>query len=355
LPRLHPALLVHTARVSGRRRLVAQAWAGRPPLVLKHPAALSALGALPAEFDRDGAFEAWRAAGVPEDAHDGLWAAFGEAGLVVDGQQDARGWWSELGWSEARSYHEATRDYPFLQMDDPGAYARDRERMVRYARQAAGPSPYQHLGGEAVVDLPRLAPGASPDEWLERMSIEDRRSREGVGLLMDVCFGERGRMTVAGGGTSLLKSIPSGGARHPTEVFLAAFDVPGIPEGVYHYDVEHHRLEGVSAGQLREAFARATMDLFARYEAPPVAALVFTSRVERAMWRYRDPRSFRAVLVDVGHAVMAYRHVARALGFRTYAYQKMHDREVAELVGVDPVAQPPLYVGSLVSSPTWKS
>ena len=45
---------------------------------------------------------------------------------------------------------------------------------------------------------------------------------------------------------------------------------------------------------------------------------------------------------------MAYRHVARTLGFRTYAYQKMRDREIAELVGVDRVSQPPLYVGTLV-------
>jgi SagB-type dehydrogenase family enzyme len=353
LPRLHPALLVHTTSISGRRRLVAQASAARPPLVLNHPAALSALAALPAEFDREEAGDAWQAAGIPDTAHDQLWAAFSEAGLVLDAPDDDGSWWSELGWSEARTYHEATRDYPFLRMDEPGAFDRDRERMERYARREAGPSPYQRLSGEAVVELPRLASGESPDEWLERMSSEQRRSLEGVGLLLDVCFGERGRVTVAGGGTSLLKSIPSGGARHPTEVFLAAFDLPGIPEGVYHYDVEHHRLDRLRAGQQREAFADATLDLFGRYEDPPVAVLVFTSLVERAMWRYRDPRSFRAVLLDVGHAVMAYRHVARTLGFRTYAYQKMRDREVAELVGLDCVAQPPLYVGTLVPSPAW--
>ena len=93
---------------------------------------------------------------------------------------------------------------------------------------------------------------------------------------------------------------------------------------------------------------RATLDLFSKYDTAPAAALVFTSLVERAMWRYRDPRSFRAILVDVGHAVMAYRRVARMLGFRTYAYQKMRDSEVASILGIDRVTQPPLYVGTLV-------
>jgi SagB-type dehydrogenase family enzyme len=145
-----------------------------------------------------------------------------------------------------------------------------------------------------------------------------------------------------------MKSIPSGGGRHPTEIFLAAFDVDGIPAGVYHYDVESHRLDRVSDGQQREAFADATLDLFAKYETPPAAALVFTSLVERSMWRYRDPRSFRAILVDVGHAVMAYRRVGRMLGFRTYALQKMNDSQMAALLGLDRVAQPPLYAGTLV-------
>jgi hypothetical protein len=67
------------------------------------------------------------------------------------------------------------------------------------------------------------------------------------------------------------------------------------------------------------------------------------------MWRYRDPRSFRAVLVDVGHAVAAYRYAARILGFRTYALQKMRDAVVADMLGVDRITQPPLYAATLVA------
>jgi SagB-type dehydrogenase family enzyme len=348
LRRLHPALLIHAVRLKGRRRLVAHASEARPPLILNDPAALSALSALPSEFDRRSAGEAWRAAGVPETAHDELWAGFEAAGLFVASEQDRDAWWDELGWSEARAYHAATRDYPFLQMDQRDAVARDGQRMEEYREEAPGPSPYQHLGGDGRIRLPGLAENESPDDWLGRLSPADRRGAQGLSLLLDVCFGERGQVAVAGGFNCLLKSIPSGGARHPTEVFVAAFDLGGVPAGIYHYDVEHHELEGVARGQHRDGFAEATADLFGRYDTPPAAALVFTSRVERSMWRYRDPRSFRAILVDVGHAVMAYRRVAQMLGFRTFAYQKMQDSKVAELLGIDRAAQPPLYIGTLV-------
>jgi SagB-type dehydrogenase family enzyme len=348
LHRLHPTLLVHTTWLAGRRRLVAQVSASRPPLVLNDPLALSALGALPREFDRERAAEAWRSLGIPDSSQNELWEGFDAAGLFTEASGNRASWWDELSWHEARAYHKATRDYPFVQMDQPGAFARDAQRMHEYRNEGPAPPLYQHTGGDTAVELPRLSADESPDEWLQRMSVNDRRGREGVGLLLDVCFGERGQVTIADRSRCLLKSIPSGGARHPTEIFLAAFELRGIPAGVYHYDVEHHRLERVREGQHREAFANATLDLFAKYETPPAAALVFTSRVERAMWRYRDPRSFRAILVDVGHGVMAYRQVARLLGFRTYAYQKMRDGEVADLLRIDRVAQPTLYVGTLV-------
>jgi SagB-type dehydrogenase family enzyme len=327
---------------------VAQASAARPPLILRHPLALSALVALPREFDREGAAAAWRGSGIPEESQEELWSAFQDAGLFADISSDGS-WWDQFEWREARAYHEATRDYPFLQMNEPGAPARDTRRMQEYRGEASPPPVYQHTVGDGAVDLPRMREGESPDDRLERLTAEDRLSREAIGLLLDVCFGERGRIPVADGSYCLLKSIPSGGARHPMEVFLAAFDLRGIPAGIYHYDVENHRLERVRGGEHRAAFSHATFDLADKDEAPPAAALVFTSLVERAMWRYRDPRSFRAILVDIGHGVMAYRRVAAMLGIRAYASQELRDAEIAELLRIDPVAQPPLYAGTLVA------
>jgi SagB-type dehydrogenase family enzyme len=328
--------------------MIAQASASRPPVVFNDPRGITALSALPSEFDRETAGRVWTAAAIPPDAHDAVWATFERGGLFEDGAVLDRGsWWEEWGWREARAYHEATRDYPFLQMDEPGAFLADEQRMRAYADEDAPPPVYQSVGDGTTVELFQLPGDESPDVWLAgagRASDHGQR----IGVLLELCFGERGRIGVADGTTCLLKNIPSGGARHPTEVFVAIFDVADLTPGIFHYDVQHHRLEQVRRGQYRPAFADATLDLFLKFAQPPAAALVFTSLVERAMWRYRDPRSFRAILVDVGHAVTAYRRVARLLGFRTYAYQKMNDEPIASLLGIDPVRQPPLYTGTLV-------
>lgn len=317
-------------------------------MVLNDPRGLTAISVLPAEFDRDSAGTAWTAAAIPESAHEELWATFEAGGLFAPADDGHGTWWEKSGWREARAYHEATRDYPFLQMDRREAFAADAARMRAYADEDPAPPVYQRLGGEPAVQLPRLRIGHSAQNGVAAVARGASGGRERIGVLLDVCFGERGRIAVADGSTCILKNIPSGGARHPTEVFLAVFDIPELPPGIYHYDVESHRLDTVRAGQHRRAFADATLDLFLKFDTPPGAALVFTSLVERAMWRYRDPRSFRAVLVDIGHAVSAYRHVAELLGFRTYAYQKMDDERIADLLQLDRFSQPPLYVGTLV-------
>jgi SagB-type dehydrogenase family enzyme len=170
----------------------------------------------------------------------------------------------------------------------------------------------------------------------------------GLSLLFDVCFGERGRMRFGKQGEFLHKSIPSGGARHPTEVFLVAFDGGPVLAGVHHYNVEHHRLDLIRAGDYFEVCARTTFDLFKKFDSPPIALVVFTALYERAMWRYRDPRSWRAVMVDIGHGLMAMRRVAAALGFAQYTYQKFDDDALCDLLGLNPVRQTPLFVGTLV-------
>jgi hypothetical protein len=66
------------------------------------------------------------------------------------------------------------------------------------------------------------------------------------------------------------------------------------------------------------------------------------------MWRYRDARSWRAPLVDAGHAIMAFRTVSAALGYSSYTYQKMRDEAVCMLLGISRFRQTPLFVGTII-------
>ena len=196
--------------------------------------------------------------------------------------------------------------------------------------------------------LAKLNPDQRVSAQIDALSAENRRSLPGLGVFFDICFGERGKFEWGVQGAFLHKSIPSGGARHPTEVFLVAFQIPGLSAGVYHYNVEKHALDCISPGDHSAEMEQATSDLFLKFDARPTACLVFTTLYERAMWRYREARSSRAVMIDMGHAVAIYRRVAGTLGYRCVTTPKFQDSALTKLLALDARRQTPLFVGTLV-------
>lgn len=361
----HPQLLVYPMAPTedAARVLVAETDAARPPLILRDPRVPQAISLLPDSGTRAEITARWGAEPALLPIADELWHILTTEGLLVPAAEtsDRAAAWRGYDWDEAYRFHAATRDYPFLQMDEEGAFDADDARMEEYIAQSLPPALTLELtGGQGSVPLRKILPGESADARLAALDAGQRRGVEGLSLLLDVCFGERTRRPFAVQGEFLRKAVPSGGARHPTEAFVVLFpptggeddgegdSTPGAPPGVYHYNVARHRLDLLRPGDHAAAFRAASFDLFDKYHQPPFGLIVFCSLVERAMWRYRDARSARAPFIDVGHTLMAYRTVIKRLGVGGYTYQKFHDRQVADLLGIDVERLVPLFLGTLV-------
>lgn len=327
-----------------------------PPLVLHDASVALGLSRLPGEFTAAEAAEVFCESGVPDELSAALvqelvtCRVFDDTTVTDRSSSGAADAWRQFGWAEAYSYLAATRDYPFVQMGNPAGFVADNERMQEYSQESAPPCVYQTLPAEQSFPLRKLDSKGSLSSAISSLSGQQIRGREGVAVLLDACFGERGKISFLHQGEFLRKAVPSGGARHPTEAFLFSFSGFCFPLGVYHYNVQHHRLDLLRSGDFYKTASEATFDLGKKYAKPPVALLVFTTLFERAMWRYRDARSWRAPLMDVGHTMMAYRVVSNALGFKHYTYQKFQDDTICGLLGVNPVRQLPLFVGTLVDN-----
>ena len=138
----------------------------------------------------------------------------------------------------------------------------------------------------------------------------------------------------------MLKTCPSGGSRHPTEVYVVAGDVEAIEQGLYHYSVRRHGLTRIRPGC---HLARLREILFVKKDLPgfvPRAIFIYTSVVERSMFRYRESRSYRVVHHDVGHLIQNVSSIASSLGWRWYNGYSFHDDAVEEFLGVDGLTEP---------------
>lgn len=200
--------------------------------------------------------------------------------------------------SRISGYHAATRDHPFLDMS-AGYSSRklDNELMASYSADGLYPNVYLDVPGDYQFELEHYRDVEIALLWSD--------PRHMLSLMLSGTFGRRRHL--AGYQDPywnfhqlemVFKPVPSGGARHPTEAFLSVERSTFLPVGTYHFNVKRNELVRISLTPPDSTLGMAVGES----SATEVLRVFFGSMVERAMFRYRDPRSFRALLVDIGHA-----------------------------------------------------
>ena len=61
--------------------------------------------------------------------------------------------------------------------------------------------------------------------------------------------------------------------------------------------------------------------------------------VERAQWRYRDPRSHRAILIDAGHLIGTCRTALNSINANYFVTHGLKEEEVEGIIGLDHEAE----------------
>ena len=138
-----------------------------------------------------------------------------------------------------------------------------------------------------------------------------------VAILLELAFG-LSAWKQYGGDRWALRCNPSSGNLHPTEAYIVASSVQGLPDGVYHYASHDHALERRCQFQ------------------PPFAGLLvgLSSIHWREAWKYGE-RAFRYCQHDIGHALGALRYAASVLGWRVRLMDAWGDDDIAVLLGLD--------------------
>jgi len=142
-----------------------------------------------------------------------------------------------------------------------------------------------------------------------------------------------------------LKTSPSGGARHPEEVYVCALNVEGLSPGIYHYVSNRHVLErirdGVTPGRAIEYCAGQ------EWVGSAAALFIMTAVFARTMWKYPFPRAYRIVLAEVGHLCQTFCLVATSLGLGPFETMAIKDSLIEADLGIDGYSESVLYVAGV--------
>jgi SagB-type dehydrogenase family enzyme len=186
-------------------------------------------------------------------------------------------------------------------------HARSKHRFEAYAEGPgqldwdAQPAPFRHYPGAPVLELPLAAEQFDRpyDRLGENPEFPAAPARNSLGALLELSFGISAWKSW-GPNRWALRCNPSSGNLHPVEAYVLSGGLPDVPDGLQHYDPEHHALEGRA--------------LLSPAHSTPWLAIGLSSVMWREAWKYGE-RAFRYCQLDVGHAMGALSYAAALLGW----------------------------------------
>ena len=269
--------------------------------------------------------------------------------LVSEGSLEARRdsliakQWS--AWLPEASFHFSTKDAPYA----PADWSLEQRKAVLPATPQ--PSKFKSVKGATKVALP---PRSFPDVEFIRVLTDRRTHREfsdqavaleSVSQLLSLVWGVTGYLESPLFGRLPHKTSPSGGARHPGEVYLMALRVEGLKRGLYHYHPTRHELEMIRDHATARKASQYCAD--APHASKAAALFLMTAVFPRNMWKYRHPRAYRIVLLDAGHLCQTFCLVATWLGLAPFCTAALKDTLIERDLAIDGIRESVLYVAGV--------
>ena len=137
------------------------------------------------------------------------------------------------------------------------------------------------------------------------------------------------------------RTIPSGGALYPLEIYFQANAVPELTPGLYHYNPTQNNLRLIREG---DAVHRISQALIQKNVATDSSMIIFITAVfERSCFKYGD-RGYRFIFLEAGHLGQNINLVANGLGLGCANVGGYHDQQIDEFLGLDGVNQSTIYM-----------
>lgn len=265
---------------------------------------------------------------------------------VVESERAMESW---ADWNPAAGFfHSSTKDLRYGDLDTIERLAREK------ARVSPMPDSVKRYDHARVSRLPPIQTnGEFADVLLAR-----RTWRQFAGLpvnlsafstLLGLTAGVRSWLPASNRQHVALKTSPSGGARHPIELYALVLQVSGLRRGLYHYACDRHALELIESRVNPRSVERY---LPMQWWYKGASAVVFFAAVfPREQWRYSHARAYRAVLIEAGHLCQTFCLTATWLGLAPFCSMALADSEIENDLKLDGITESVLYAAGVGTRP----
>jgi SagB-type dehydrogenase family enzyme len=181
--------------------------------------------------------------------------------------------------------------------------------------------PRVDLTGKSFWRVMQDTGASSPKETMDIQSLS---------AVLGLAYGYTARQR-SGGQEYLYRSVPSAGALYPVEIYVSGAGNPGLPSGLFHYDIR-----GFSLQQLRgeDAWALIAGTLGILKPEKSWFSFILSGIFFRSAWKYQK-RAFRYVMLDMGHLIENLVTVLHFSGLSCSVRYDFVDQDLCSLVGLD--------------------
>jgi SagB-type dehydrogenase family enzyme len=167
-------------------------------------------------------------------------------------------------------------------------------------------------------------------------------SQDGLSQIFKLSYSLTAKAASANG-TFYFRSVASAGALYPTEIYLAAPELPDLREGLYHYSIAQSGLI-----PLREGNFSSLVQKVGQWPegVHPGLTFIFSAIFFRSTWKYRE-RAFRYHSLDTGHLIENLLLALRAQHLPISLTYDFNDSEMNRYLGLDPTLEGTLALVSL--------
>ncbi len=186
-----------------------------------------------------------------------------------------------------------------------------------------------------------------------RNFTNDAITLEELSFLLWATQGVRDKVT-EDGITYIMRTVPSGGNRHPIETYLSIHNVEGIQAGLYRYLPIDHKLvlekldqtlpEQVKQGSLNQNSGTVEEPYYFIKEAAVV--FIWTAIPYRSEWRYHKAAT-KLIALDAGHVCQNLYIAAGAIGAGTCSVGAFDQTKMNALLDVDGEEEFVLYMAPM--------
>lgn len=163
-----------------------------------------------------------------------------------------------------------------------------------------------------------------------RVFSEEALSLEELSFLL---WSVQGVKKIVNKGYATLRTVPSAGARHPFETYLAVFNVEGLKEGIYRYlPLEHKLLFLYSAEDIDSKLNLAAFNQ--KFVSNSSVTFIWSAIPYRMEWRY-DIAAPKLIALDAGHICENLYLAAESIGAGVCAVAAYDQDKMDELLQID--------------------